>query len=87
MEPTLIVGPAVLTSRMLILADWKTNPDEVVSACVNRIEAQHASVDLVVPAALHGIDWVGDPYANAACAKHCVPAATAKCKNRTSSVR
>jgi hypothetical protein len=34
-----------------------------------RRPARHGSVDLVVLAALHGVDWVGDPYANVPCAR------------------
>lgn len=69
MESALTTSPAVATGRTLVLADWKTDPHGVVAVCIARPEAHEASVDLVVPAALHGIDWVGDPFANAACAR------------------
>jgi hypothetical protein len=59
----------MLSSRTLILADWKADPHGVVAACASRPGADHAPVDLVVPAALHGVDWVGDPYANVPCAR------------------
>lgn len=55
--------------RTVILADWKTDPHEVLAVCAGRPEVHDASIDLVVPATLHGIDWVGDPYANAPCAR------------------
>jgi hypothetical protein len=69
MEATLTTSPAILDSRTLILADWKADPHRVVAACTDRLQADHASVDLVVPAVLHGIDWVGDPHANVPCAQ------------------
>jgi hypothetical protein len=56
-------------SRTLVLADWKTDLHEVLAVCAGRPEVRDASIDLVVPATLHGIDWVGDPNANAPCAR------------------
>lgn len=53
--------------RTLIVADWKADPRAVVSARAEH--AGDASVALLVPARLHGIDWVGDPYANVPCAR------------------
>jgi hypothetical protein len=69
MAPTVTTSPSPLRSRTLLLADWKTDPQAVVAACAARIDPRHASVDLVIPASLHGIEWVGDPYANVACAR------------------
>ena len=54
--------------RTLIVADWAADPRAVVLACAEH--ARDASLSLVVPSMLHGIDWVGDPYANVPCAKH-----------------
>lgn len=68
MAAILTTTPAALSSRMLVLADWKADPRSVVAACARGSEAHPASVDLVVPGTLHGIDWVGDPYANVPCA-------------------
>jgi hypothetical protein len=61
--------PAAVAEHTLVLADWKADPQEVIAACAGRPEVHDAAVDLVVPATLHGIDWVGDPYANAPCAR------------------
>ena len=51
----------------LLVADWKADPQAVLSACV--AHAGDTSVALVVPATLHGIDWAGDPYASVPCAR------------------
>ena len=69
MEVPLTTSRAVLSGRTLILADWKADPHTVVAAFASGSEAEQASVELVVPAALHGVDWVGDPYANVPCAR------------------
>jgi hypothetical protein len=69
MEATLTTSRAVLRGGTLILADWKADPDAVVAACATRPGAEHPSVALVVPAALHGVDWMGDPYASVPCAR------------------
>lgn len=69
MDATLTASPALLASRTLVVADWKTDPHGVIAACARRPKVQHAAIDLAVPATLHGIDWVGDPYANVSCAK------------------
>src|SRR4051794_14543400 len=53
--------------RILVVADWTVDPAAVVAACKPSAE-QGASFILVVPAWLHGLDWVGDPSASAPCA-------------------
>ena len=72
MQADLTTSPVALTRRTLVVADWKTDPHEVIAACASRPEAQHLRIALVVPAMLHGIDWVGDPYANVPCARRAV---------------
>lgn len=69
MESAVATKPAVGTVRTLVLADWKTDPHGVLAVCAARPDAPDGLIDLVVPATLHGIDWVGDPYANAPCAR------------------
>jgi hypothetical protein len=69
MDAPLSSSSATVTRRKLVVADWKADPDGVVAACASRLNARHASVDVVVPAMLHGIDWIGDPYANVPCAR------------------
>lgn len=61
--------PDTPASRTLVLASWKANPDEVVAACARQYVSHPTTFALVVPATLHGIDWVGDPYANVPCAR------------------
>lgn len=55
--------------RVLVVADWKADPDAVVAACIGYLRSFPSSFSLVVPAMLHGIDWVGDPYASVPCAE------------------
>jgi hypothetical protein len=54
--------------RILAVADWTVDPGAVIAACKPRAE-QGASFILMVPAWLHGLDWVGDPSASATCAQ------------------
>ena len=50
--------------RILLVADWKAESQAVVDACATKHRSDACSFALVVPAMLHEIDWVGDPYAN-----------------------
>lgn len=61
-------GSGSTTSRVLVVADWRTDPEAVVSACVERRERSGGDFALLVPAWLHGLDWVGDPAASLPCA-------------------
>jgi hypothetical protein len=54
--------------RVLVVADWTTDPEAVVAACVERQELSGGEFGLLVPARLHGLDWVGDPAASLPCA-------------------
>lgn len=54
----------------LIVADWRSDLRVVVAACAEH--ARDTSRVLLVPSMLHGIDWVGDPYANVPCARRAV---------------
>jgi hypothetical protein len=56
------------TAVPLIVADWTIDPEAVVTACAARLD-ETSSVRIVVPAWLHGIDWVGDPWASVPCAR------------------
>jgi hypothetical protein len=53
--------------RLLVLADWTVDPHGVVSALSRH--SRQSSVALLVPAWLHGLDWVGDPTAAVPCAQ------------------
>jgi hypothetical protein len=54
--------------RVLVIADWTTDPEAVVAACVERQKLSGADFGVLVPAWLHGLDWVGDPAASLPCA-------------------
>jgi hypothetical protein len=55
-------------ARVLVIADWAVDPDAVIAACRRRAAESAATFALVVPAWLHGLDWLGDPYASRPCA-------------------
>jgi hypothetical protein len=61
-------GIDATTSRVLVVADWRTDPEAIVAACVERQERSGGDFALLVPARLHGLDWVGDPAASLPCA-------------------
>jgi hypothetical protein len=52
----------------LVVADWTIDPEAVVTACRMRL-GDGGRVHLLVPAWLHGLDWVGDPFASVPCAR------------------
>jgi hypothetical protein len=54
--------------RVLLVPDWKLDPHAVVDACRAQYAAGPATFALLVPARLHGLDWIGDPYASVPCA-------------------
>jgi hypothetical protein len=53
--------------RVLLVADWNVDPQAIVDA--TRKHHPGASLGLLVPAKLNGLDWVGDPYASVPCAQ------------------
>jgi hypothetical protein len=55
--------------RVLVVADWTTDPEAIVAACLERHERSGEDFALLVPAWLHGLDWVGDPAASVPCAQ------------------
>ena len=61
-------GSDARPGRVLVVADWATDPEAVVAACLVRHERSGGDLALLVPAWLHGLDWVGDPAASAPCA-------------------
>ena len=54
--------------RVLVLADWRADPHGVIAACRRRASQARVGFAVVVPAWLHGLDWVGDPHASRPCA-------------------
>ena len=61
-------------NRVLVVADWAIDQDAVIAACRRRASDGRATFALVVPAWLHGLDWLGDPYASRPCAARQVKA-------------
>jgi hypothetical protein len=56
-------------TRVLVVADWRADPYAVIAACRRRMHDGAVTFGLVVPAWLHGLDWVGDPTASEPCAE------------------
>lgn len=61
-------GSDATTARVLVVADWRTDAEAIVAACVERQERSGGDFALLIPAQLHGLDWVGDPAASLPCA-------------------
>ena len=61
-------GSDATATRVLVVADWTADPKAIVGACVERRERSGGDFALLVPARLHGLDWVGDPGASFPCA-------------------
>jgi hypothetical protein len=55
-------------SRVLVVADWAVDAQAVVSACASAA-GRDLELGLLVPAWLHGLDWIGDPHASTPCAR------------------
>jgi hypothetical protein len=56
------------SSRVLVVADWAVDARGVLSACPQPTSGDQQEVALLVPAWLHGLDWIGDPRASMPCA-------------------
>ena len=54
--------------RVVVVADWRADARAVTTAVERRAAESVAVFSLVVPAWLHGLDWIGDPYASRPCA-------------------
>ena len=61
--------PTATARHVLVVADWSIDTQRVVTELARRRADGDANVSLVVPAWLHGIDWVGDPTASVPCAE------------------
>jgi len=53
----------------LVVADWAVDARAVVSACAIHLEHDRLELGLLVPASLHGLNWMGDPKASRPCAR------------------
>jgi hypothetical protein len=58
----------VSPTRVLVVADWRADPYGVLAACRRRAKEGPVTLGLVVPAWLHGLDWLGDPRSSRPCA-------------------
>ena len=58
------------SSRVLVVSDWRADPASVIAACRAHAAGGDVAFALVVPAWLHGLDWVGDPTASRPCGPH-----------------
>ena len=61
--------PEVNVRRVLAIADWRADAHAVTAAVVGRAAEGPAVFSVVVPAWLHGLDWIGDPTASRPCAQ------------------
>ncbi|MGH2969401.1 MAG: hypothetical protein ACRDK0_10110 [Solirubrobacteraceae bacterium] len=67
------------TPALLVVADWTVDPHAIVRWCQAHDEDRRASLRIVVPAWLHGLDWAGDPWASVPCAKRQMERLTGLC--------
>jgi hypothetical protein len=67
-----LTSPHPTAERLLVVADWSVDPQLIVAAVTRRRDAR--ALAFVVPARLHGLDWVGDPRASCPCARRQVAA-------------
>ena len=51
------------------MIDWTVEPEAALVALTRHADYRHSTFGLLVPARLHGIDWVGDPRAGVPCAE------------------
>lgn len=55
--------------RVLVVADWRADPHAITAGVLRRLEERAAVFGVVVPAWLHGVDWIGDPTGSVPCAQ------------------
>src|SRR3954469_23770484 len=71
LKPKSLLGGAVAElpyERVLVVADWRAEARAVTAAVEERSAERVAVFSVVVPAWLHGVDWIGDPTASRPCA-------------------
>jgi hypothetical protein len=56
-------------TRVLAVADWSVDPEVVARLLREQGEGGSTVFDLLVPARLPGLDWIGDPKASCPCAE------------------
>ena len=62
-------GSDSTAERVLVVADWSADAEDVLAVCVQHRELSGGALRLLVPARLHGLDWAGDPAASVPCAQ------------------
>jgi hypothetical protein len=62
----------------LVVADWNIEAEAVVITCQALVESD-TTLQILVPAWLHGIDWAGDPFGSVPCAQRQVERITELC--------
>jgi hypothetical protein len=55
--------------RILVVADWRADTHAIIAGVLRWGEERAAAFRVVVPAWLHGLDWIGDPTASLPCAR------------------
>jgi hypothetical protein len=60
---------AAAGSQALAVVDWSLDPDDVVVALREHASGRTVRFGLLVPARLHGLQWIGDPTASRPCAE------------------
>jgi hypothetical protein len=68
LDPSEHRGPSAEGARVLVVVDWKLDA-AALAAVLERDVGRRGTVGLLVPAWLHGLDWVGDPSASFPCAE------------------
>jgi hypothetical protein len=72
-----------MSEKMLLVSDWAADPEEVAGAAARAVaNGGFAEIGIVVPAWLHGIDWMGDPHASIPCAARHERLLAAACRAR-----
>jgi hypothetical protein len=56
--------------RVTVVAEWDLDPHAVLAATLAHDRDRSSLYGLLVPAALHGLDWAGEPNASKPCAEH-----------------
>jgi hypothetical protein len=56
-----------MARKILSVIDWTVDPGEAITALAQLQDDEE--ITIVVPAKLHGLDWVGDPRASIPCAR------------------
>ena len=61
-------APDRSTEHVLAVIDWSVDPNAAVEAMRRRAGARHTVFNLLVPARLARLDWIGNPKASCPCA-------------------